>query len=486
MSTFKHINSSDIVITPYTANKQWVFSSSSLHSSGIEIYAGKNVSGSLFTTTTSSLSSSAFTIYSSSILVNSASSTYVSGAAVYISGNWSNGWSDELTWRYNFENNYESQKLTSSLTINWSTPPPGNIGYFNLYHQRSGVGTIETVRTAIPTGSAGTYTYLTPNIAAIQTGDTYLFSSNRSGSGDPIVSINLTGNIASSSMVYTSASAEAEYNGQYERLVYNQFKHLYYSNYVYDQLITGSRFTSATSSYDNFDMTTCASGSGAQVIKYFPTESNARVSAISIPQNLFGSSIKPGTFNIVMDQTEMLFDAFKSRVIADGGTFEADEWAIETIAELLGEEIELNIVDDYEGNLFANSNYVGNIVYPHGLVIFTSGSIVNYITGSDFTLSFKNEHTIYENEITCTVNEDEFNLSYNPTLLIDLSGSLQNFATSSQVNPYVVTQSGYFNPYVTTVGLYNDANELLTVAKMAQPVPLSSNIDTIFKIKYDR
>lgn len=87
MSTFKHINSSDIVITPYTANKQWTFSSSSLHSSGIEIYAGKNVSGSLFTTTTSSLSSSVFTVYSSSILVNSASSTYVSGAAVYINGN---------------------------------------------------------------------------------------------------------------------------------------------------------------------------------------------------------------------------------------------------------------------------------------------------------------------------------------------------------------------------------------------------------------
>ena len=53
-------------------------------------------------------------------------------------------------------------------------------------------------------------------------------------------------------------------------------------------------------------------------------------------------------------------------------------------------------------------------------------------TGS-FQLSFKNEHTIYENEVRCVVQNTEFNLSYNPSLVSGsyLSGSLRDFATGS-------------------------------------------------------
>jgi hypothetical protein len=42
-----------------------------------------------------------------------------------------------------------------------------------------------------------------------------------------------------------------------------------------------------------------------------------------------------------------------------------------------------------------------------------------------------------------------------------------------------------FSPYVTTVGLYNDANDLLAIGKMAAPMPLSSNTDVTFLIKWD-
>jgi hypothetical protein len=89
-------------------------------------------------------------------------------------------------------------------------------------------------------------------------------------------------------------------------------------------------------------------------------------------------------------------------------------------------------------------------------------------------LGFKNEHIVYENEIRCKVGENEFNLSHNPTLSSDNKGTLQLFATASD-----------FTPYVTTVGLYNDRSELLAVAKLAQPIPLSSTTDTTFVVKYD-
>jgi hypothetical protein len=76
-------------------------------------------------------------------------------------------------------------------------------------------------------------------------------------------------------------------------------------------------------------------------------------------------------------------------------------------------------------------------------------------------LSFKNRYTIYENEIVCTVDANELNMSQNPTITTDTSGSLRDFATGS-----------YFKPYITTIGLYNDNNELLT--------------DTTFVIRYDQ
>jgi hypothetical protein len=91
-----------------------------------------------------------------------------------------------------------------------------------------------------------------------------------------------------------------------------------------------------------------------------------------------------------------------------------------------------------------------------------------------FNLSFKNEHIIYENEIRCVVKESEFNLSYNPSLTSDESGSLYGFATSSS-----------FNPYVTTLGLYNDNNELLAVAKFGKPLLISPDTDMTFVVKYD-
>jgi hypothetical protein len=66
-------------------------------------------------------------------------------------------------------------------------------------------------------------------------------------------------------------------------------------------------------------------------------------------------------------------------------------------------------------------------------------------------------------------------MSQNPTITTDTSGSLRDFATGSS-----------FNPYATAIGLYNDANELLLVAKLGQPTPISDNTDTTFVIRYDQ
>jgi hypothetical protein len=54
-------------------------------------------------------------------------------------------------------------------------------------------------------------------------------------------------------------------------------------------------------------------------------------------------------------------------------------------------------------------------------------------------------------------------------------GTVYDFATGS-----------YFNPYITTVGLYNEAQDLIAVAKLAKPLPSNNVTDTSIIINIDR
>ena len=77
----------------------------------------------------------------------------------------------------------------------------------------------------------------------------------------------------------------------------------------------------------------------------------------------------------------------------------------------------------------------------------------------------------------CTVNADEYNYTHNiSTRKIQTTQNpvLSNFATSS-----------LFKPYVTTVGLYNEDNELLVVGKLGQPIRMSDETDSHFIVRWD-
>lgn len=116
-------------------------------------------------------------------------------------------------------------------------------------------------------------------------------------------------------------------------------------------------------------------------------------------------------------------------------------------------------------------------------------------------IKFKNSIVVYENFIKCTIKDYEMNLSYNPTLLSGSQGQLTPYSSSNSGSIfYIQSQENYgilkdfvtgsisgsdFSPYVTMVGLYNDSNDLLAVGKMAAPMPLSSNTDQTFLIKWD-
>jgi len=98
--------------------------------------------------------------------------------------------------------------------------------------------------------------------------------------------------------------------------------------------------------------------------------------------------------------------------------------------------------------------------------------IVSY---TPFTMSFAAESTIYQTEVRCHVQENDFNYTLNPSAnKAGTSGSYIDAITGSD-----------FMPYATTIGLYNDINQLLVVAKLSSPFPIPKNTDVTFIVRWD-
>ena len=130
----------------------------------------------------------------------------------------------------------------------------------------------------------------------------------------------------------------------------------------------------------------------------------------------------------------------------------------------------------YIGNIFYNSGFT-TITHPKYHNILNSTSSIGLYSGSIDTLQFQGSHLMYENEYQCTVLEHEFNNTYNSST-IDQVGT----------DPYKIdgfTTSSFFKPHVTTIGLYNEMNELLVVGKLGQPVRMSDETDTTFVLRWD-
>lgn len=84
-------------------------------------------------------------------------------------------------------------------------------------------------------------------------------------------------------------------------------------------------------------------------------------------------------------------------------------------------------------------------------------------------VEIKNQQTIF-----VRVNSDEMNHTNNPTMRFDDNGKL--LFDSFAHNPYV---------YITTVGLYNDNNDLLAVAKLSKPIQKSFNSEVSITVKLE-
>jgi len=145
------------------------------------------------------------------------------------------------------------------------------------------------------------------------------------------------------------------------------------------------------------------------------------------------------------------------------------------------------ITDDGYGNLLSGSEHIGNIFYKAGDIVLTNTASDAYteISESYFdSLSYRGKTKIYENTIFCTINRGELTMTLNNTAYSgsNVNGTLVN-GTGWPIDS--ILSSSDWNPYITTIGLYDDEHNLLVTGKLAKPIMNNRNVDMGFVLKFD-
>lgn len=237
---------------------------------------------------------------------------------------------------------------------------------------------------------------------------------------------------------------------------------------------------------------------------------------ISIPRSMTGVHIRPGA-QLGFTITDVQVNRYVSNSYWANDNYTNDPTTYTTV-DLL------TLYDDGEGGLYTSGSnprdYVGDIVYPHGMIILTDDNYLTLLRNmwvpdlpqlqdldgnqypkpapntknrNNLKLSWQSTQPIFTHNYHCKIRESEYNFTYNPTALSSSLGTVYNsnqdiYSTSGSISKgdlnNKITGSA-FQPYITTVGLYNDANELIAVGKMSQPVPKPANTEMTIIVKID-
>ena len=198
---------------------------------------------------------------------------------------------------------------------------------------------------------------------------------------------------------------------------------------------------------------------------------------------------------------------------------------------LVDETNNITYTDDGNSNLISSydSKINGNVFYDRGLIVMHDVDEANSEL-SEFTVTYRSTMTIYENEVFLSVNENEFNVSQNPTAVYEIGATKKDIVVTKpyselidqeyisqsiyqpgakyirdKVNPIIssfdgvtegsfddyemsgsVDQTGsYLAPFITTIGLYDDENNMVLVAKLPKPIKSLPDYPVNFIVRFD-
>ena len=215
---------------------------------------------------------------------------------------------------------------------------------------------------------------------------------------------------------------------------------------------------------------------------------------INVARSRYKESLLPGSFNLTLgsgSRTVKLTD--------DSGTT--------SLTRFIGENKVYYIISGSNGNAYtsaASSSYYGMMFPDLDIIILNASasstvsltnafapltqatssiSAANYntvklynsiVSGSAAgSFQLKSSETVSSRYFFTRIKNSEFNYTSNPSI-IDANGNL--LYTTLINNPQT---------YVTTVGMYNDNNELLAVAKLSKPLTKDFTKEALIRIKLD-
>ena len=124
----------------------------------------------------------------------------------------------------------------------------------------------------------------------------------------------------------------------------------------------------------------------------------------------------------------------------------------------------------YSGSATASS--APNVSPNTSLFVALSSSLANLGSSADFYIN--SQESITSDYIFVRPRSSEFNYSENPSFISGSTGE--------------VLYSGFINnpqTYITTIGLYNDTNQLLAVAKLSRPLLKDFTKEALVRVKLD-
>lgn len=184
---------------------------------------------------------------------------------------------------------------------------------------------------------------------------------------------------------------------------------------------------------------------------YYPSQS---VFVVSVTQDIFGEEIKPGTFSVKVGSSMSYDDGMGNIIVSSSGV----------------------------------GNIIGSIFYDKGIVLLkptssiVGGGLTNngicIVNGTNVQVQFTSSVKLFEHSVRVKLNPTDFLYSvYNPSVTRVLS--------NTNVTPLELMSSQSLYPYITTIGLYNQNNELLATAKISNPIQRTDYTIQTFVVKFD-
>jgi len=217
-----------------------------------------------------------------------------------------------------------------------------------------------------------------------------------------------------------------------------------------------------------------------------------QIYVVNISRARYKQSINPGSLNIALRSGS-----------ATNIIYLTDDSNTTSLTRFIGENRIFYIISGSNGNAYTSSaatTYYGIMLPDLGIIILdASGSLSPYIQAANLSTSLVNNHLKIFNSISSgssvglsaygfslrsqetvssrffftRIKNSEFNYTTNPSI-IDANGNL--LYTTLIDNPQT---------FITTVGMYNDNNELLAVAKLSKPLVKDFTKEALIRIKLD-